>query len=69
MDMATDKWPFCLNMTAYEAGSVIEALATKCTAAQNEANDLRYENNNLREKTDDLDSRVRLIERKFEEGE
>lgn len=34
MNMATDKWPFCLNMTVYEAGSVIEALATKCTAAQ-----------------------------------
>lgn len=68
MDMATDKWPFCLNMTVYEAVSVIEALATKCTAARNEANDLRYENNSLREKTNDLDSRVRLIERKFGEG-
>jgi hypothetical protein len=65
MDMATDKWPFCLNMTVYEAGSVIEALATKCTAVQNEANDLRYENNGLREKTNELDSRVRLIERKI----
>ncbi len=68
MDMATDKWPYCLNMTAYEAASVIEALATKCTAAQNEANGLRYENNSLREKTNELDSRVRIIENKIKEG-
>lgn len=67
MNMATDKWPFCLNMTVYEVGSVIEALATKCTAAQKEADDLRYENNDLREKTNALDSRVRRIERKIEE--
>ena len=63
MDLGTDKQPFCLDMTVYEAGCVIEALATKCTAARNEANDLRYENNGLRDRMSEIESRVSGIER------
>lgn len=66
MDLGTDKWPYGLNMTVYEAACVIEALATKCSAAQRESNDLRYENNSLRDKTFELESRVSTIERKIE---
>ena len=55
-------------MTVRESGLVIEALATKCAAAQRKADDLSYENNGLREKTIDLESRVKEIERKIGEG-
>ena len=65
---SSDKFPYTLQMTVGEAGLVIEALATKCAAAQSKANDLSYENDGLREKTIDLESRVKEIERKLGEG-
>ena len=65
MDMGTDKWPYGINMTVYEAACVIEALATKCSAAKNESDDLRYENNSLRDRTHELETRVSNIERKI----
>ena len=65
---SSDKFPYMLQMTVRESGLVIEALATKCAAAQRKADDLSYENNGLREKTIDLESRVKEIERKIGEG-
>lgn len=35
----------------------------KCVAARNEANDLRYENNGIRDKVREIESRVSGIER------
>ena len=62
MNMDVDKWPFVLNLTAIEAGCIMEALATKATEDRRKAQDLEYENNSLRNKTDDLEQRVREIE-------
>lgn len=64
MEAATDKWPYMINMTVYEAASVIEALAAKCTAAQKEADDVRYENNSIRETVRDLEQKVAALERR-----
>ena len=69
MDLGKDKAPFYLDMTVFEAGCVIEALATKCVAARNEANDLRYENNGIRDKVREIESRVSGIERMLKREE
>ena len=69
MDLAIDKHPFLLNMTVYEAASTIEALATKCTKAQREADEFRYENASLSEKVRDIDSRLSCIERTVNQEE
>lgn len=62
MNMDVDKWPFVLNLTAIEAGCIMEALATKAAEDRSKARDLEYENNSLRNRTADLETRVRIIE-------
>lgn len=59
--------PFCTSMN--NTVIVIEALATKCVAARNEANDLRYENNGIRDKVRKIESRVSGIERMLKREE
>ena len=68
MNMDVDKWPFVLNLTAFEAGCIMEALATKATEDRRKAQDLEYENNSLRNRTTELESRVGKIERSLSEG-
>ena len=68
MNMDVDKWPFVLNLTAIEAGCIMEALATKATEDRRKAQDLDYENNSLRNLTTELESRVGKIEMSLSEG-
>ena len=68
MNLDIDKWPYVLNLTAIEATCVIEALAAKATEDRRRAIDTEYENNELRNKTDDLEKRVRTIELSIMEG-
>jgi hypothetical protein len=68
MNMDVDKWPFVLNLTAIEAGCIIEALATKATEDRRKAQDLEYENNSLLNRTTELESRVGKIEMSLSEG-
>ena len=68
MDMDVDKWPFVLNLTAIEAGCIMEALATKAAEDRSKARDLEYENNSLRNRTTELESRVGKIEMSLSEG-
>lgn len=68
MDMDVDKWPFVINLTAIEAGCIMEALATKATEDRSKARDLEYENNSLRNRTTELESRVGKIEMSLSEG-
>ena len=68
MNMDVDKWPFVLNLTAIEAGCIMEALATKATEDRRKAQDLEYENNSLCNRTTELESRVGKIEMSLSEG-
>ena len=68
MNMDVDKWPFVLNLTAIEAGCIMEALATKAAEDRSKARDLEYENNSLLNRTTELESRVGKIEMSLSEG-
>ena len=68
MNLDVDKYPFVLNLTAIEAGCIMEALATKATEDRRKALDLEYENNSLRNRTTELESRVDKLEMSLSEG-
>jgi len=62
LNFEQDKIPVIANLSVIEIQSVIEALATKATKEKEQAREVGYENNSLRNRTADLETRVRIIE-------